>query len=154
SPAEHKALGAAMQACGETFGTLIAQGLAAGFDNGYVLDADSHECVKRWFASPDRQTLIAAAVLNEQPKAPEARQFADLMLTCLDIATLFQPEIPVKFDKNEHDCVNRLARTSDALRAAFTAEIAGSTNANTRHLEELFGASVVKCLTPEHLIQL
>jgi len=153
--ADRKALGAALQACGGgIFGSLIAAGLAEGIGNGYQLDSAAKTCVDRWFSSADRQMLIASSVLDTNLTASDASQFADLIVTCLDVASLIEPSMHIAFDSTERACVNQLARTSPQLRAALQLEMTGSADGSTTHLEELFGASIVKCLTPEHLLQL
>jgi hypothetical protein len=151
---QKRALGAALQACGGgLFGRAMAEGLAQEVGHGYTLDAEARKCVDQWFSSPDRQTLLASLALNA-PTTTEGAQLADLMVTCLDVATLLSPGMHTTFDSNERECINRVARTSRELRSALEAEISGNANSSTKHLEEIFGASIVKCLTPQHLLQL
>jgi hypothetical protein len=154
-PADRRRLGAALQACGAgLFGTQVAEGLTQEVGNGYTLDASARECVDQWFSSPDRQMMIASLVLNDRPTASDATQLADLVVTCLDVATLISPGMHTTFDSNERECINRVARTSRELRSALQSEIGGTTNSSTKRLEAIFGGSIVKCLTPEHLSQL
>jgi hypothetical protein len=153
--ADKQALGAAVEACGDgIYGRLLAEGMADGVRSGYKLDAGSRACVNQWSSSPDHQVLIGTSVLTPKPTPAEAAQVADLIVTCLDVATLIAPSMHTTFSGAETACVNQLARTSPDLRTAFASEIAGSANSTTRHQEELFGASIVKCLTPQHLLQL
>jgi hypothetical protein len=153
--ANKRQLGAALQACGSgIFGRQIAEGIAHEVGNGYTLDAAARKCVDQWFTSPDRQPLLASLVLNEGPTPTDAAQLADLVVTCLDVATLISPAMHTRFDANERDCINRMARASRELRTAMQAEIGGTRNSSTTHLEEIFGATIVKCLTPQHLLQL
>ena len=152
--AKKRALGAALQACGAgLFGRAMAEGLAHEVGNGSTLDAGARKCVDQWFSSPDRQMLLASFALNA-PTNTEAAQLADLMVTCLDVATLISPGMHTTFDSNERECINQVARTSRELRSALESEISGHANSSTTHLEEIFGASIVKCLTPQHLVQL
>jgi hypothetical protein len=152
--AKKRALGAALQACGAgLFGRAIAEGLAHEVGKGYTLDAASRRCVDQWFSSPDRQTMLGSIVLNT-PTEADGAQLADLVVTCLDVATLMSPAMHTTFDPNERACINRVARTSRELRSALQSEISGSANSSTTHLEEIFGASIVRCLTPQHLLQL
>jgi hypothetical protein len=154
--ATRKALGASLEACGGgVFGDVVAQGLAQGAGKaGYQLDAASRACVRHWFSSPASQTLIASFVLDRNPTVAHASQLADLTVTCLDVATMLAPSMHITFVNSERVCVNRLARTSPLFRSVMRSEFAGSANSSTTHDAQLFGATIVKCLTPEHLLQL
>jgi len=152
SPATKLALGAALQACaGGVFGTLLVQGFAQSNDPHYQLDAGSRACVRQRFSTPEGDALVSDAALNVNPTQADASKIADVIVTCLDVATLLMPEFHVTFTSTERTCINQVARSGTALREAFASGItnSGSTNAATR-----FGADIIKCLTPEHLAQI
>jgi hypothetical protein len=155
SPATKLALGRALQACGGGFfGTTLAEGFAHEKGSRYRMDAAARGCVNRWFLSSDRVRIVAEAVLNEDPTKADSVQIADLIATCLDVAALLAPSFHFAFADTERACINQAARTSVTLRNALAGEISESSRSATTNAESLFGASVVKCLTPEHLLQM
>jgi hypothetical protein len=152
SPATKLALGAALQACaGGVFGALLVQAFAQSNDPHYQLDAASRACVNRWFATPEGHALASAAALNVDPTKADASQIADVIVTCLDVATLLMPEFHVTFTSTERTCINQVARSGTALRDAFASSI---TNSGSNTAANRFGADIIKCLTPEHLAQI
>jgi len=154
-PATKTALGAAIQGCGGgVFGALVAQGFAQGINNSYKPDAATRACAQQWFSSPARQSIVGDAVLNVNPTAADASQIADLIVDCFNVAALFAPQFHVTFTSAETSCINATARTSTQFHSALVSEITGKTDSATTTAEELFGASIMKCLTPEHILQI
>jgi hypothetical protein len=153
SPSNQLALGTAIQACaGGLFGTLLAQGFARSTGNGSRIDAASRACVNTWFAASNHDAIVAKAVLNVDPTKADSAQIGDLIVTCLDVAALLQPAFHMTFTTGERACINQVARSSSVFRSDFASSIAGSSPSATTN--EAMGATIVKCLTPAHILQI
>jgi hypothetical protein len=155
-PAASKlAMGQAMQSCGfgRLVGSLLADGIAEGIGGGYQPDTEARQCVAEWFDAPAQQKLISDIVLSTDPTPTEAKSFAQVFVDCLDVATMMAPAMHLTLTDAEKTCINTEARADDQFVNAIAGEIAGTGSASKSNLD-LFGARTVKCLTPEHLLQI
>jgi hypothetical protein len=148
-------LGEAIQACrfGRLIGGAFTDGIAQSIRGDYRVSAKENECVVRWFDAKAQRQLVADIILRPEPSAANSRSLVRLVLQCLDFAAMIEPSLGLTLSATERACVNAEARTDEQLKSALADEIRG-TGTDARASYELFGARVVKCLTPEHILQI
>ena len=147
------ALGKAMQSCrfGELIGPEITGGIADSISGGYRATVKENDCVATWFDAPAQRQLVADIILNSDPSASEAKDLAQLISRCLDVGAMMGSELKLTLSVAERECINRVARTDEHFLSGMASAIQGTGDASSL---ELFGASIVKCLTPTHVLQL
>jgi hypothetical protein len=148
------ALGGAFQDCGfgRFIGPLIARELASEF--GASTQAKSEECVASRFDDPARRLLVSELVLNAEPSPSATSGLVDILVDCLDWAAVFGSQVPFTLSAAETECINRTARADAGFRAAIGALLGGTGDGSEQAASQLLGARIVRCLTPEHIVQL
>jgi len=148
--------GAALQRCGfaQVIGPALAASIAADQSSTFKLDARAQACVVDGFSAPAHRVLIADLLLAPSPSDSDASDFAGLLLGCIDFSQLVQSNVSFKLSAQESACINNKARTDQALRQAMAASIVGKSPPANSNASQLLGASLISCLTPEHLVQL
>lgn len=152
-----QALGAAMQRCGfgRLVGPVFATSFAGSFGHGYRVDAQSKQCMGNTLDAPAQRLLVADLVLSSSSRGPSAADTAGLakvLQRCLDWGAAFSLELKITPSAAETACMNRLARADARFGSSLAAEISGKPGAEQGF--QLLGARLVKCLTPEHILQI
>ena len=147
-------LGGAIQACrfGRLIGSVFTEGIAQSISRSYRVSVAENDCVAEWFDADAQRQLVADIILRPEPSAADSRSLVGLVLECLDFAAMMEPSMGLTLSAAERECVNAEARTDEQLESALANEIRG-TGTNNGAGYALFGARVVKCLTPEHILQ-
>lgn len=148
--------GAALQSCGfaHVIGPALAASIASDQSSTFKLDARAQACVVDGFGAPAHRVLVADLLLSPSPSDSDASDFAGLLLGCIDFAQLVQSNVSFKLSAQESTCINGKARTDQTLRQEMAASIVGKGGTSNSNAEQLLGASLISCLTPEHILQL
>ena len=148
--------GAALQRCGfaRVIGPELAQSVASSQSSPFRMDARTQACVVDAFGAPAHRLLSADLLLSPSPSASDASDLAQLLLGCVDFSQIIQPNLPFVLAPSEAACINGKARTDPNLRKVVAGSILGSGASDNSDADKLLSATLITCLTPDHVLQL